>query len=280
MFCFVTLKHSFCTLAKYFVGSNRSLTCYLLLAEEREEPAEGLLYRQQESHLCQQMKLATVSQQGQESAAGWFQGETATCSTTQPCPGHYLRIKVSYKNMRRLDSTDNAHNSTVSDCARLLSFSSTLFLSDQQQYASNDQSKLPDPSRIRSRVPPNMPKLFIPSTVTKFPPEITVTPPTPTLLSPKGSISEETKQRLKVSTLNYHAYRSLLSQHSTVTPAVCSCTERHPVVPVRSHSQKGHSDPAGTGGAGDIQPGVVSGERVGRGGRLHGHLSLGRPLNS
>uniref|UniRef100_A0A3Q3KUK7 Calcineurin-binding protein cabin-1 n=1 Tax=Mastacembelus armatus TaxID=205130 RepID=A0A3Q3KUK7_9TELE len=64
-------------------------------------------------------------------------------------------------------------------------------------YASNEQSKLPDPSRIRSRVPPNMPKLFIPSTVTKFPPEITVTPPTPTLLSPKGSISEETKQRLK-----------------------------------------------------------------------------------
>uniref|UniRef100_A0A8C2ZXA7 Calcineurin-binding protein cabin-1 n=1 Tax=Cyclopterus lumpus TaxID=8103 RepID=A0A8C2ZXA7_CYCLU len=64
-------------------------------------------------------------------------------------------------------------------------------------YASDDQSKLPDPSRIRSRVPHNMPKLFIPSSVTKFPPEITVTPPTPTLLSPKGSISEETKQRLK-----------------------------------------------------------------------------------
>uniref|UniRef100_A0AAY5L1G7 Calcineurin-binding protein cabin-1 n=1 Tax=Esox lucius TaxID=8010 RepID=A0AAY5L1G7_ESOLU len=59
-------------------------------------------------------------------------------------------------------------------------------------------SKMSDPSRIRSRIPPNMPKLFIPSVVTKFPPEITVTPPTPTLLSPKGSISEETKQRLKV----------------------------------------------------------------------------------
>uniref|UniRef100_A0A3B4VMM8 Calcineurin-binding protein cabin-1 n=1 Tax=Seriola dumerili TaxID=41447 RepID=A0A3B4VMM8_SERDU len=117
---------------------------FLPHTEEREEPSEGLSYRQQESHLCQQMKLATVSQ-GQESAAGWFQEETATCST----------------------------------------------------YASNEQSKLPDPSRIRSRVPPNMPKLFIPSTVTKFPPEITVTPPTPTLLSPKGSISEETKQRLK-----------------------------------------------------------------------------------
>ncbi|XP_069562778.1 calcineurin-binding protein cabin-1 isoform X2 [Brachyistius frenatus] len=126
---------------------------FLPHTEERQEATEGLLYRQQESHLCQQMKLATVSQ-GQETAAGWFQEETATCSTTQPCP-------------------------------------------DQQQYASSEQSKLPDPSRIRSRVPPNMPKLFIPSTVTKFPPEITVTPPTPTLLSPKGSISEETKQRLK-----------------------------------------------------------------------------------
>lgn len=43
-----------------------------------------------------------------------------------------------------------------------------------------------------------MPKLVIPSATTKFPPEITVTPPTPTLLSPKGSISEETKQKLKV----------------------------------------------------------------------------------
>ena len=43
-----------------------------------------------------------------------------------------------------------------------------------------------------------MPKLVIPSSTTKFPPEITVTPPTPTLLSPKGSISEETKQKLKV----------------------------------------------------------------------------------
>ncbi|KAK5932603.1 hypothetical protein CgunFtcFv8_004293 [Champsocephalus gunnari] len=124
---------------------------FLPHTEEREEPSECLSYRQQESHLCQQMKLATVSQE-QEAAAGWFQGETATCSSAQPCP-------------------------------------------DQQQFAGDEQTKLPD--RIRSRVPANMPKLFIPSTVTKFPPEITVTPPTPTLLSPKGSISEETKQRLK-----------------------------------------------------------------------------------
>lgn len=55
-----------------------------------------------------------------------------------------------------------------------------------------------EPSRAKSRLLPNMPKLVIPSAATKFPPEITVTPPTPTLLSPKGSISEETKQKLKV----------------------------------------------------------------------------------
>ncbi|KAM3939691.1 calcineurin-binding protein cabin-1 isoform 2-T2 [Leptodactylus fuscus] len=55
-----------------------------------------------------------------------------------------------------------------------------------------------DGTRNKSRVPPHVPKLFIPSSsVSKFPPEITVTPPTPTLLSPKGSISEETKQKLK-----------------------------------------------------------------------------------
>ncbi|KAM5192446.1 calcineurin-binding protein cabin-1 isoform 2-T2 [Mantella aurantiaca] len=53
-------------------------------------------------------------------------------------------------------------------------------------------------ARNKPRVPPHVPKLFIPSSsVSKFPPEITVTPPTPTLLSPKGSISEETKQKLK-----------------------------------------------------------------------------------
>ncbi|XP_017323945.2 calcineurin-binding protein cabin-1 isoform X3 [Ictalurus punctatus] len=114
---------------------------------DREASApEGLAYRQQESHLCQQMKLATVSQS--HNTQEWSSHEAATCST---------------------------HTDTESA----------------------DQSKQADSSRIRSRIPPNMPKLLIPSTATKFPPEITVTPPTPTLLSPKGSISEETKQRLK-----------------------------------------------------------------------------------
>lgn len=59
-----------------------------------------------------------------------------------------------------------------------------------------------EPSRAKSRLLSNMPKLVIPSAATKFPPEITVTPPTPTLLSPKGSISEETKQKLKSAILS------------------------------------------------------------------------------
>lgn len=66
----------------------------------------------------------------------------------------------------------------------------------------------------------------------------------------------------------------------TGAPCSLSRTERHPVVSVCSHGEKGHSEPAGAGGAGDVEPGVVFGERVGRGGgrrgggRLHGHLSL------
>uniref|UniRef100_G3T6I4 Calcineurin-binding protein cabin-1 n=1 Tax=Loxodonta africana TaxID=9785 RepID=G3T6I4_LOXAF len=59
-----------------------------------------------------------------------------------------------------------------------------------------------DSTRAKPRLLPNMPKLVIPEAATKFPPEITVTPPTPTLLSPKGSISEETKQKLKSAILS------------------------------------------------------------------------------
>ncbi|XP_049341483.1 calcineurin-binding protein cabin-1 isoform X2 [Astyanax mexicanus] len=121
---------------------------FLPHTEDREASApEGLVYRQQESHLCQQMKMATVSQS--HDTQEWGSSEPATCST---------------------------HTSSTE---------------------SVDPLKQGDSSRVRSRIPPNMPKLLIPSTATKFPPEITVTPPTPTLLSPKGSISEETKQKLK-----------------------------------------------------------------------------------
>lgn len=69
--------------------------------------------------------------------------------------------------------------------------------STSTQHPESHPSKA-EPSRAKSRLLPSMPKLVIPSAATKFPPEITVTPPTPTLLSPKGSISEETKQKLKV----------------------------------------------------------------------------------
>uniref|UniRef100_A0A8B9CCP7 Calcineurin-binding protein cabin-1 n=1 Tax=Anser brachyrhynchus TaxID=132585 RepID=A0A8B9CCP7_9AVES len=74
-------------------------------------------------------------------------------------------------------------------------------LSSSSQTLGSQQNKT-DGTRVKTRVLPNMPKLFIPSSVTKFPPEITVTPPTPTLLSPKGSISEETKQKLKSAILS------------------------------------------------------------------------------
>ncbi|CAL8327860.1 unnamed protein product [Arctogadus glacialis] len=124
--------------------------------EEGREPSEGPSYRLQESHLCQRMKMATVSP-GLDPVTGWFHEEPAPTCSSGTATG-----------------TDQQHH-----------------------YAALDPSRLVDPARVRSRIPPNMPKLFIPSTVTKFPPEITVTPPTPTLLSPKGSISEETKQRLK-----------------------------------------------------------------------------------
>uniref|UniRef100_A0A8C3DGM8 Calcineurin binding protein 1 n=1 Tax=Corvus moneduloides TaxID=1196302 RepID=A0A8C3DGM8_CORMO len=74
-------------------------------------------------------------------------------------------------------------------------------LGSSSQTLGSQQNKT-DGTRVKTRVLPNMPKLFIPSSVTKFPPEITVTPPTPTLLSPKGSISEETKQKLKSAILS------------------------------------------------------------------------------
>ncbi|XP_060641249.2 calcineurin-binding protein cabin-1 isoform X1 [Anolis sagrei] len=73
-----------------------------------------------------------------------------------------------------------------------------------------DPGKVEGVPRPKPRPPPGVPRLFIPSLTAssptamtpKFPPEITVTPPTPTLLSPKGSVSEETKQKLKSAILS------------------------------------------------------------------------------
>ncbi|MGH0151442.1 UNVERIFIED_CONTAM: hypothetical protein FKN15_024092 [Acipenser sinensis] len=137
-----------------------------------DESLEGLGYRQQESHLCQQMKMATVNP-GQE-APGWLMENPFGELEASGNPPH--------------SSSHAADPSSSSP--------------DQLSPGSQQSKQQPESSRVRSRIPPNMPKLVIPSAVTKFPPEITVTPPTPTLLSPKGSISEETKQKLKSAILS------------------------------------------------------------------------------
>ncbi|KAM8797734.1 calcineurin-binding protein cabin-1 [Eudromia elegans] len=134
--------------------------------EELEVPLEGLGFQQQESRLCQQMKMATVAPSPEPVC---WQVEAVT-------------------------STSSGHVSTQAS-------SSKPELSSSSQTLGSQQSKT-DGTRVKTRVLPNMPKLFIPSSITKFPPEITVTPPTPTLLSPKGSISEETKQKLKSAILS------------------------------------------------------------------------------
>ncbi|XP_061321969.1 calcineurin-binding protein cabin-1 isoform X1 [Pezoporus flaviventris] len=134
--------------------------------EELEVPLEGLGFQQQESRLCQQMKMATVAPSPEPVC---WQVESVT-------------------------STNLGHVCTQAS-------SSKPELSSSSQTLGSQQNKT-DGTRVKTRILPNMPKLFIPSSVTKFPPEITVTPPTPTLLSPKGSISEETKQKLKSAILS------------------------------------------------------------------------------
>uniref|UniRef100_A0A8C0VM65 Calcineurin-binding protein cabin-1 MEF2-binding domain-containing protein n=2 Tax=Cyanistes caeruleus TaxID=156563 RepID=A0A8C0VM65_CYACU len=134
--------------------------------EELEVPLEGLGFQQQESRLCQQMKMATVAPSPEP-----------VCWQVEPVP-----------------STNLGHVCTPAS-------SSKPELSSSSQTLGSQQNKT-DGTRVKTRILPNMPKLFIPSSVTKFPPEITVTPPTPTLLSPKGSISEETKQKLKSAILS------------------------------------------------------------------------------
>lgn len=91
------------------------------------------------------------------------------------------------------------HTGTEPACSQVAS--STVPSSESTQPPEGHPGKA-EPNRAKSRLLPNMPKLVIPSAATKFPPEITVTPPTPTLLSPKGSISEETKQKLKSAILS------------------------------------------------------------------------------
>uniref|UniRef100_H3AUV5 Calcineurin-binding protein cabin-1 n=1 Tax=Latimeria chalumnae TaxID=7897 RepID=H3AUV5_LATCH len=159
----------------------------LVRAENSGEPLEGLGFRQQESRLCQQMKMASVAQ-SDEPTASWPQEGSAN----QPHSSSQSKYQ------------QNAVKMVVAAFDwQPIPFSSTAELSSADPLSgSGQQCKAAESSRIKSRIPASMPKLFIPSSVTKFPPEITVTPPTPTLLSPKGSISEETKQKLKTAILS------------------------------------------------------------------------------
>ncbi|XP_078277456.1 calcineurin-binding protein cabin-1 isoform X2 [Rhinoraja longicauda] len=148
-------------------SETHSSTAYLTQDEDSEEPLEELSYRHQET-LCQQMKMATVA--SAHDTSRWQEEGNYTQQNEGSRPEHC-----------------SSHTSSPVS---------------EPSATSASQSCKGDGSRIKSRVPPNMPKLFIPSSVAKFPPEITVTPPTPTLLSPKGSVSEETKQKLKTAILS------------------------------------------------------------------------------
>ncbi|NWU89217.1 CABIN protein, partial [Upupa epops] len=163
--------------------------------EELEVPLEGLGFQQQESRLCQQMKMATVAPTPEPVC---WQVESVTSTNS----GHVC-TQASWESA--LLSLNSYSFEWLPNMFFLIIFclasSSKPELGSSSQTLGNQQNKT-DGTRVKSRVLPNMPKLFIPSSVTKFPPEITVTPPTPTLLSPKGSISEETKQKLKSAILS------------------------------------------------------------------------------
>ncbi|NXF87047.1 CABIN protein, partial [Eubucco bourcierii] len=159
--------------------------------EELEVPLEGLGFQQQESRLCQQMKMATVAP-APEPVCWQVEAVTSTNS------GHVCTQGRSFLCFTGLKGELPNTSPSLIPC---VASSSKPELSSSCQPLGSQQNKT-DGTRVKPRILPNMPKLFIPSSVTKFPPEITVTPPTPTLLSPKGSISEETKQKLKSAILS------------------------------------------------------------------------------
>uniref|UniRef100_A0A7N4PNI4 Calcineurin-binding protein cabin-1 MEF2-binding domain-containing protein n=1 Tax=Sarcophilus harrisii TaxID=9305 RepID=A0A7N4PNI4_SARHA len=97
--------------------------------------------------------------------------------------------------------------------------SGSAFSSASGSKPSGSLAPRPEPPRVKARLLPTMPKLVIPTSISKFPPEITVTPPTPTLLSPKGSISEETKQKLKSAILSAQS-AATVKKESLCQPAL------------------------------------------------------------
>uniref|UniRef100_A0A8C6RAZ6 Calcineurin-binding protein cabin-1 n=1 Tax=Nannospalax galili TaxID=1026970 RepID=A0A8C6RAZ6_NANGA len=143
-----------------------SLACVSTEEEELAGVAEGASFPPQEPRRSQQVKMAPTGPLAEQHC---WSVEAARQTCAEPTCSQVTSTKV--------------------PC------------SGNAQTPESHQGKA-ESSRAKSRFLPNMPKLVIPSATTKFPPEITVTPPTPTLLSPKGSISEETKQKLKSAILS------------------------------------------------------------------------------
>ncbi|XP_018117362.1 calcineurin-binding protein cabin-1 isoform X2 [Xenopus laevis] len=140
--------------------SSKICTSMAQATREGEQLEDTSVFPHQDSRICQPVKATAVS------------------TTSDPSPWHSEPV-TSTAAFASSSRTDSACSSKPTTDAGV-------------------QSGKGDSVRNKARIPPHMPKLFIPSSsITKFPPEITVTPPTPTLLSPKGSISEETKQKLK-----------------------------------------------------------------------------------
>lgn len=132
---------------------------------EQEEPSEGggVSYRQQESHLCQQMKLASVSPGGQESAAAaWFQEEPASCSAAQPGPGPNLPVSRTFRRNLRGALTGRSvspqTSSSSSPAANTRSFQTPPGSAPGSPPTCQSSSSPPpspsSPQRSRSRPPP------------------------------------------------------------------------------------------------------------------------------
>ncbi|KAG8523100.1 Calcineurin-binding protein cabin-1, partial [Galemys pyrenaicus] len=161
------------------------------LGPEREESAaraEGSTFPPQEPGHSAQVKMAPEVLPAELHC---WPAETATQTGPEPAYSQVGEGQVDPRGCG-LDSSPMVHPTVTSSKVP----------SSGSAQPPEDHPGKSEPGRAKSRLLPSMPKLVIPSAATKFPPEITVTPPTPTLLSPKGSISEETKQKLKSAILS------------------------------------------------------------------------------
>ncbi|XP_030770626.1 calcineurin-binding protein cabin-1 isoform X4 [Rhinopithecus roxellana] len=163
--------------------------------EELARVAEGTGFPPQESRRSPQVKTAPTSSPAEPHC---WPAEAAPGTGAEPTCSQEGKLRPE---PRREGEAQEAASETQSLSSPPTAASSKAPSGGSGQPPEGHPGKA-EPSRAKSRPLPNMPKLVIPSAATKFPPEITVTPPTPTLLSPKGSISEETKQKLKSAILS------------------------------------------------------------------------------